>query len=214
MIHCFGNSHTSLFTGQNIIHSKAIYGGHDFDILPDFRTYPMGAIVCYNFTQNHFPKMMEYINSADVIGSDDYIMLMVGEVDCRWHIPFQAKEQGVSLYVIIKECIDRYFESIEELNKNRNVIIWGVHPSTNTGHNNDPSNPVFGDVITRNKIAEDFNIYLTMKCSKEGIPFVSIFKHLVNFDLTTKMEYFRDYCHLDKSCLEFALPEIKNHPWL
>lgn len=125
-----------------------------------------------------------------------YILLVVGEVDCRWHLPKQAKEQGVTIEVLVNECVKRFFRAVLELNRSYQVITWGGHPSTNAPHSDDPEAPIFGDVHSRNQISLFWDMVLGKESAIHGIPHVSILKELLNMDGTTKMEFYQDYCHL------------------
>jgi hypothetical protein len=90
------------------------------------------------------------------------------------------------------------------------VIAFGAHPSTTSGHNDDPQNCVFGDCLTRNRIAIEYNKSLQEQSKNNGLFFVSIFDYLVDDNFMTKMEYFKDYCHLDGGKIkEFLKIEFK-----
>jgi hypothetical protein len=124
--------------------------------------------------------------------------LVLGEVDCRWHIPNMANQQNVDILTMTHEFIDRFFRTHIYLKESGyNVIGWGGHPSTTRGHDNNPSEPVYGDCLTRNKITLEWSNYLGEKCKNESIKFISIVKNLIDENGLTKMEYFKDYCHLN-----------------
>lgn len=202
VIHCFGNSHTSLFTGGPHIHSKAVFENHTADERKEFRTYPMGPIICYNFTQKHLPKLLEHVS---LVKPGDRIMLVVGEVDCRWHIPKQAQAQGISVEAAVDVVVNRYFQSFLALKAaGFATIAWGAHPSTSGGHDDTPAHPVFGDMALRNRITRHFNRRLRRLCVRNDIPFVCIYDRLVDETGATNMRYFRDYCHLSPACMPFV----------
>ena len=133
-----------------------------------------------------------------ILKSDDYILLAIGEVDCRWHLPYQAHLQNKNNNDIVSECIERLFKSYLDLkSRGYNVIGWGGHPSTSSSHNDDPQQPVFGDCLNRNNITLLWDEYLSTKCNSNNIPYISIVRDLIDDNGLTKMEYFSDYCHLD-----------------
>lgn len=192
MIYCFGNSHAHFFT--NSTPSKFGEGENKNE---HFRSFSLGPVIAYNFFNHHFPTMINWINNLPIT-TEDHIILVIGEVDCRWHLPSQAAIQNRQINDIIHECIDRFFKSYIYLQDNGYKIIgWGGHPSTTSGHNDNPSEPIYGDCITRNKISLEWNNYLKQKCEHNNIPFVSVIEDLINLDGLTKMEYYKDYCHLD-----------------
>lgn len=193
MIYVFGNSHAHLFTN-----SKPATFGRGENSNKVFTSYSLGPVIAYNFYEHHYPGMIDIINGIPFDKDTDAILIAIGEVDCRWHLPYQAKLQNKTNEEIVKECIDRFFRAHAHLDSHGYTVIgWGGHPSTTSGHNEDPSNPVFGDCITRNEISKLWNSYLHSKCTSNQLKFVSIIEDLIDESGLTKMEYYTDYCHLD-----------------
>jgi hypothetical protein len=191
MIFVFGNSHAHVFTDTH----PATFGiGKQSE---KFISLSLGPTIAYNFYEHHYPTMFNWIQQLNINKEKDYIVLAIGEVDCRWHLPYQAHIQNKTNEEIVTECIDRYFSVYLVLKeKGYNIIGWGGHPSTTTEHNDDQNEPVFGDCLTRNKISLLWNNLLKEKCEENDIPFVSIIEDLIDENGLTKMEYFSDYCHL------------------
>jgi hypothetical protein len=138
-------------------------------------------------------------------------MLIVGEVDCRWHLPKQSSLQNKKIEELVEECVTRYFECyLDLINRGYKVIVWAGHPSTTAGHNDNLGCPVYGDCEYRNKISFYWNDVLKNLCEINDIPFLSIMDYLVDENKITKMEYFLDYCHLKSSLvLPFVYEELK-----
>jgi len=203
MIYAIGNSHAHFFTNSHPADSKGRFKNEYFT------SYSLGPTIAYNFYEHHLDKLIKLIESKEVnILQEDYILLVVGEVDCRWHLPKQAEQQKRNIDEIINECINRFFRTHLFLKENGyNVISWGGHPSTTSGHNDDPSNPVYGDCLYRNIIAKKWDKYLNYISLVNSIPNISIIDDLIDKDGLTKMEYFIDYCHLNSSKL---LPIVIN----
>jgi len=192
MIFVFGNSHAHVFTNT---HPATLGLGGQND---NFTSVSLGPTIAYNFYEHHYLTMLNWVNRLNINKEKDYIVLAIGEVDCRWHLPYQASIQNKTNEEIVTECIDRYFRVYLDLkNKGYKIIGWGGHPSTISGHNNDPNNPVFGDCLTRNKISLYWNNLLEKKCLDNEITFISIINDLIDENGLTKMEYFDDYCHLN-----------------
>lgn len=192
MIYVFGNSHAHFFTDSTP--SRYGEGEHHGDC---FRSFSLGPVIAYNFYEHHFPLMIDWMNGLPIT-KDDKILIAVGEVDCRWHIPKQANLQKRDIEAVTKDCIDRFFRAHMHLRDNGyNVIAWGGHPSTTSGHSDVEHSPVYGDCLTRNKTSLFWNDYLEQKCKENDINFISIIRDLINVDGLTKMEYYKDYCHLD-----------------
>ena len=163
---------------------------------PGFKSYPIGPTIAYNFSTHHLPKVKQIIEE-NKIPDGAKILLVVGEVDCRWHIPFQADKQKRSTGSIVVECLDRFFETLIHLRElGYEPMGWGTHPTTILGHSDDINQPRFGDVIYRNGICLVWNDYLQYKCARYNFPYKSIYWNLVYSNNITRVEYFQDYCHL------------------
>lgn len=200
MIYVFGNSHAHFFTD-----STPSRNGEGENQEKCFRSFSLGPVIAYNFYEHHFPTMIDIMNNLPITDKDK-IMIAVGEVDCRWHLPKQAELQKRNVEDVVKECIDRFFRAHAHLKDfGYDVIAWGGHPSTTAGHSDVEHSPIYGDCLYRNKISLCWNDYLEKKCKDKDIHFVSIIRDLINLDGLTKMEYYKDYCHLDSKKL---LPSV------
>jgi hypothetical protein len=193
MIYTFGNSHSHLFTGS----SPATFGVGETQN-KYFTSVSLGPTIAYNFYENHYDNLLKWVNNLNVNKDHDYIMLIVGEVDCRVHLPHQINFQNRPIDEVVKECIDRFFRVYLDLkNKGYNVIGWGGHPSTTSGPSENPSEPIVGDCHYRNTISLAWNDYLELLCVNNNIPYITIIKDLIDDGYLTKMDYFMDYCHLN-----------------
>jgi hypothetical protein len=199
MIYCIGNSHANVFTNTHpAIQSRIIKS--------DFVSCSIGPVIAYNFLENHFHKVLNILESSNFNKKIDYVMLIVGEVDCRWHLPKKSNDNDIDHHNIVEECIDRFFNNYLELkSKGYNVIGWGGHPSTINGHDDNPDQPVFGNCLARNAISRTWDKLLKSKCELNNIPYISIMENLIDDNGFTKMEYFMDYCHLNYSKVESML---------
>lgn len=206
MIHCIGNSHVWLFNGE----PDSKFPTHD-QSSPYFRVHWLGPTIAYNFFEHHLSKAIECLKD---VPNTDKVMFILGEVDCRWHLPYQADKQKRSIEDVTVECVDRFFPCLLEIRKlGHEVIGWATHPTTTHGHMDPPGTdtigPVFGDVQLRNAACVAWNTRLAELCKKENIPFLSIYHYLVDENNITKTEYLRDYCHLNNDkCLPFVLAEM------
>ena len=204
MIYTFGNSHAHLFTNTH----PATFGKGN--VHPNFTSYSLGATIAYNFYEHHLPKVYEHLKNIPFDKNNDYVMLIVGEVDCRWHLPYQAHIQNTSHENIVNECINRYFQNyIDLVDKGYKIIGWGGHPSTTAGHSDNPSEPIFGDCLSRNAISLLWNEKLKEKCLQHNIPYISIINNLIDPSTgLTKTYYFSDYCHLNYDKLNHLIEPL------
>ena len=80
MIHCIGNSHINTFSGEPELNYKNVQNDY-------FKGYWIGPTIAYNIFDHHFKNAMNHVRE---ISNFDYITLIVGEVDCRLHLPQQG----------------------------------------------------------------------------------------------------------------------------
>lgn len=111
MIHCIGNSHAHYFTQS---HPGSVECNKENQL---FNSYSIGPIIAYNFYEHHLPKVYKVLEKINY-KQDDYILLIVGEVDCRWHLPKMIEINNLDINEAINECVDRYFKTIIELKNN------------------------------------------------------------------------------------------------
>jgi hypothetical protein len=120
-IHCFGNSHINNFSNSDALSFES---KNDLFVL-----YHLGPTIAYNFYEHHFQKVLENLHNIDK--ENDYITLVLGEVDCRLHLPKQADLQGKSDEELVEECVDRLFKCYKELKElGYNCLVYSTHPTT------------------------------------------------------------------------------------
>lgn len=202
MIHLIGNSHVNTFSNDEKVNFSF---ENEF-----FKSYHIGPIIAYNFYEHHMTHVNEIIKN---IQKNDYISLIVGEVDCRVHLPLQADIQTKTDSEIVDECVTRLFRCYDDLlERNYKLIVYSTHPTTIEGHDmTREDRPIYGDMSRRNNISLMWNKKLEELCKSKNIKFVNFYDLLVNENNITKMEYFLDYCHLNSSmCYPFILEKTKN----
>jgi hypothetical protein len=204
MIHLIGNSHVNTFSNDDKINMSF---ENEF-----FKSYHIGPVIAYNFYEHHMKSVNDVINNNNIQKSD-YISLIVGEVDCRVHLPLQADNQKITDDEIVAECVNRLFRCYDNLlERDYNLIVYSTHPTTTENHDmSREDRPIYGDVERRNNISLLWNKKLGDLCKSKNIKFVNFYDLLVNENNITKMEYFLDYCHLNSSmCYPFILEKTKN----
>jgi len=206
MIYVFGNSHSNFFTNS--------HPATPFSQTKHFTVYNLNGTIAYNFYEHHFPTVKQIIHHEQ-IAKDSNILICIGEVDCRLHLPQQADLQNRNIFELTEECIDRLFRCFLELKHDGyNVIGWGGHPTTTESHDmSNPSRPIYGECMLRNKISLFWSDYLQHKCNIHNMKFVSIIRDLIDSEGLTKMEYFIDYCHLNSNMLLSNVQQLL-YKWL
>ncbi len=181
MIHCIGDSHSAVFSGEEKM--QPIWPERSNDITDYFKSYRIGPATAFNLVE----KIPIIDNILDNIGitKKDYLMFCFGEVDLRAHVIKQAELQETSSMFVMDNIIERYFNVVLEYkNRGYNMIVWGPiaswHPyKPYTG------GPSFGSCFERNNNTKYFNQKLEALCNKHDVKFVTIFYSMIDeFNLT------------------------------
>jgi len=212
LIHCVGDSHASLFSGQAV--KQPMWPEKANDILPQFKTYKVGPSLAYNLcelkTTTRGRERLFKILKTIPVGS--YVMLCFGEIDCRAHIMKRAEKMKKSPDAIAQTVAKRYFSVIMEVVKlGYKVLVWNAIPSSYLNKLRQDRWPVYGTVQQRNKVTKVFNEFVKIRCANKGIPFIDVFDHFVDENLMTKKEFFRDDIHLSPETMPIILEELRKY---
>lgn len=214
MIHCIGDSHVCVFSGQ----PKIVDGlPSPLDILPGFRTYRLGPHLAYSVgDRNHsnYHTAIGLIKRLPI--TESTILISYGEIDCRAHILYQSEKQGREIYSIVDEVISRYEVFISDVYKmGYKVIVWCPIATCNYDSDvmKDPTSfPHYGSTIVRNGITKQFGDTLFERFKGHtNIKVLSLLDKLLNDDMTSKMEYYMDGVHLSQKAMPFILEALEGN---
>jgi hypothetical protein len=184
-IHCVGDSHV------------------DFFHIPPFIPRWLGPLLAYNLS-NKLDKIYEL-----KIPLKSKILMCFGEIDCRFHLPKQARLQNKNPDGLIKECVSRYIEALAKISQKGYIVgAFGPIASSVLPESDHKDFPRVGDCVERNKITKIFNEELSKECKNKGLKFVTLFPLLLKEDGTTKQEFYSDAVHLSGSIMPIAKPLI------
>lgn len=210
MIHCIGDSHSAVFSGEEAM--QPCWPDPAANTLPYFKSYRIGPATAYQI-RNKQPIIEALINSLNLT-SEDQLMFCFGEVDIRAHLIKQSKIQDRPVAELVVECVERYIDALTEYKKyNVPIIIWGPIASwcdqkVYTG------GPSFGTNLERNLVTELFNTMLELACIKNGFKFVSIFNEMLNEDGTTNGDFLDDWegshMHLSQRSMPTIIEKFKS----
>jgi len=197
MIHCIGDSHVSVFTGHDsmpdIWHPKY----RSDDKTEYFKTYRLGAATSYQLDRK-IPMIEHIINEVTIDKEYDSMLFCFGEVDIRAHLIKQSEIQEKEIDIVVKECVDKYFDTIMYFkNTGYKIMVWGPIASWS---DKAPytSGPSFGTNIERNHVTKIYNEHLDKLCNENDIPFLTIFDKMILEDGTTNEKYLDPWldCHI------------------
>jgi hypothetical protein len=210
-IRCIGDSHASFFSGNWEV--QPCWPEVSADRLLGIKSFRLGAVTAYNLcnpqsSSGGFNLLMELLQTLDKC--DGPLLLVFGEIDCRVHLLKQSRERQIPLDHVILDTVMRYVGVVTSLkNQGWNIAVWGPPASTVKLKISDKLYPTYGTCQERNQVTRIFNKHLEQECKKEGVPFLSIFKQLVDAQDETRMEYYLDDIHLAPLALRTAYRELQ-----
>lgn len=206
MIHCIGDSHSAVFSGEEAM--QPCWPEPAANKIEQFNSYRIGPATAYQIA-NKQPIIESLIDSIK-LGVDDKLMFCFGEVDIRAHLIKQAKIQDRPVNDLVVECVDRYVNAISYYKKyGVKIILWGPIASWSTTKEY-TGGPSFGTEQERNWVTFAFNVALQLACVREGFEFVSIFYEMVNDNMTTKPDFLDDWEGSHMHLSQRAMPTIIN----
>lgn len=204
MIHCIGDSHSSIFSGTEVM--QPVWPMRSSDKLKNFRSYRIGPATAYQL-ESKIPILNQIVNLLDK--EKDSLLFCFGEVDIRAHLKKQIDLQKKSVKEIVKECVDRYIRTILYYKSlGINVMVWG--PIASWDITNPYSGPSFGSCLERNEITKEFNDYIKSLCEVYSIPFFTIYYDMLLPNGKTNTYYLdKTGIHLNDNSLELIKHTFK-----
>jgi len=189
MIHCIGDSHSAVFSGEEAM--QPCWPEPAANTLPYFKSYRIGPATAYQLA-NKQPIIDSLIRSLDADG-EDKLMFCFGEVDIRAHLIKQSKLQNRPVIDLVIECVERYIDAVKYYKKyGIDIIIWGPIASW-CDQKEYTGGPSFGTNQERNWVTCAFNTALQIACTKENFQFVTIFYDMITPDMTTNPDFLDDW---------------------
>ncbi len=143
---------------------------------------------------------------------DRNLIFVFGEVDIRIHIKYQHRQTGRPVSELVRNTADRYTAYVDSLRKQgNNIHVFNVVP---TGNFSTPealrwkktlSYPFLASRDERTAYTEMLNQELAGYCNQRDIPFIDIYKHLIDESGRRKKELIYDYSHLNNSTADLVL---------
>ena len=209
MIHCIGDSHSSVFSGKEEI--QPIWPHRSDDRTPFFKTYRIGPATAYQLATKItiIDEILTQVNKET-----DSLLFCFGEVDIRAHLIKQMGIKNLTINDVVKECVDRYFDVVNEYkNLGWKIIVWGPIASWHESKQY-TGGPSFGTCMERNDVTKEFNRYLSQLCFNNNIDFVTIFDKMVDENNETLVTYLDDWdgchMHLSQRAMPLIIDEFNN----
>jgi hypothetical protein len=194
VIRLIGDSHGNVFMDSAHSHKE-------------WEVIRIGSPTAYHLEA--YEKFWEYVKYS--MKPEDTIIPIVGEIDCRTHIHWQAKQKGHSLAAGVLDTIlhlDHVFTRLRDMNVS--FAVWNVVPA---GH-------WTADLVYRQKyhiapykerilIHQLYHEMLALWCREHNYPLIDIWSSIIADDGVAKKDMKCDEVHLAGQCLPFYIEEFK-----
>jgi len=205
MIYCVGDSHVEVFSYVNYSPLSS----------QKFGIYHIGPFLAYTVGDRDHENYQKTIKQISYFPIGSEILLSFGEIDCRAHILRQAEKHSISTLSVIKEVVLRYENIIRDVSdKGYKVLVLCPIATANVDcfeWNDKAEFPRYGKAVVRNEITKNFcDCLLNSFKGHHNIHVISILKHLLNENMTSKSEYYKkDGVHLSEAAVPIIISEIE-----
>lgn len=214
MIYCIGDSHVSLFSGEDAI--LPVWPAASRNGLPGFQTHHLGAALAYNLSREGTrtqgrEKLLRILSTEVPDGAT--VLLSFGEIDCRVHLIKQAQHTGKPLEKVVDLCLEGYFKAVEEVRSmGYTVIVYNAvlsRPRVRGIHRpNDEEYATFGTREQRSLAIRLFNAGAKRRCRGSGLYFLETIPQLADRNGLIPTWYFMDSIHLSQRAMPATLREL------
>ena len=143
---------------------------------------------------------------------DRHLIFVFGEVDVRIHIKYKHRQTGRPVSELIRRTADRYTAYVAALRERGYAIhVFNVVP---TGDFSTPearrwkrtlSYPFLASRAERTRYTEAMNRELARYCGQRSIPFIDIYRHLVDGSGLRRQDLVYDFSHLNNRTADLVL---------
>jgi hypothetical protein len=143
---------------------------------------------------------------------DKHLIFVFGEVDVRIHIKYKAVQTNTPPEVLIRNTADRYTDYVRGLrDRGYSIHVFNVVP---TGNFSTPEAlrwrknlcyPFLASREERTRYTEEMNSRLQEFCAGKDIPFIDIYRHLVDQNGRRKKELIYDFSHLNSKTADLVM---------
>jgi hypothetical protein len=202
MLYVVGDSHVIIYSGLPYSPNNLFPEDTKF---PNVKVRHIGPKLAYHLMNSEIEIGKNGQIILDLLKSLNDITALLfssGEIDIRTQAIKQSEKQSISLResteIIAKKIID--FLKLLRTQYSFPIFIDGIKCS-GVG-DQDPNQPKYGDLRTRNLASLYFDAYLKTECySIENCYYISVIDDLITSKLETKADYLIDGCHLNEKAL-------------
>ncbi len=197
-IFAVGDSHSRrCFENHHIIADSRVLVGYN----------KLDGKTAYNL-ERHEKKLLKILKPL----REKELIFCFGEVDVRLHIKYKHLQLGVPVDQLIAKTAERYTSYVHALrNDGYRIHIFNVVPAGDflgpaaEKWKEGLSYPFNATYKERSSYTEQLNSAYAAYCDELQIPFIDIYRYLVDDTGKRRQELVLDFAHIDNSCADLVL---------
>lgn len=226
LLHVVGDSHVAFFGGAEALKfhpGRCLFTGFFrrryisafTELLPVFRVFHTGASTAWSadalrsasYTRRKITALLRHD-----IPSRGAVLLVFGEIDCRWHIP-KAALAGKPVAAAVSETVARFMSLPRRLAQSGyDVTVWqpsSVIVGDPTPPDGDHTLPIIGSQTLRLEVTRVYCEQLAAACARENIRCTGIVGKYHPWTEPAALECFLDNCHLSQRMMPLTLHTLR-----
>lgn len=156
----------------------------------DVITCWLGPVTAWNFQKRI--NMVEEVRRSVGFSSNDVLVLVAGEIDCRCHIVKQARLQGKTIGEVARQCAEKMFGVCLSA---RAMTFWAIPSFGEESSQVTSPYRAIGSEEERTEAARSYNEEMGRLSKESSVNFVSLWDDVVK-DGRTDRTHFLDGTHL------------------
>ncbi len=194
IIEVIGDSHSLLFQNERF----------NINYIGPATAYNLGAEGSSNESKN---KILHILNKKAV--KKKCFLLVFGEIDARIHIYKTTQEKNVTTTQAITQTVKRYGEFVRNLQLKYPECIFMILNILPQGEQGNFYNyKYYATRDIRVEITVELNRILKEFCLENNIPFIEVFRELIEKDSQRKKNLVFDEIHYTNKIVPYIIPQI------
>jgi len=204
-----GDSHVGFLRGTSAM--TPVWPECYDNYIPGINVYRAGSHLAYSITRPKHPGRAALRSVVDQLPKSDPVLVVYGEIDCRFQIVKQAKRQQRAIADIAHDVVEKYVTSVNRLLGRRDFAFLAICPAM-------PENPIWkglyvGTLAERRRAVAAFNTSLHAVAAEHKLPVVDITRDLRS-SRAPLASWYCDLMHLAPRAAPLVIDRLADMGWL
>ena len=208
-VHVVGDSHVGFLRGTSAM--TPVWPDASDNYIPGINVYRAGSHLAYSITRAKHPGRLAFKRVLQQLPKGDPVLLVYGEIDCRFQIAKQAQQQNRSIAAVAEEVAEQYVAAAARLCGARPLAFLASCPAMS-------ENPIWkgmyvGTLAQRARAVKAFNRALHAAANERGLPVIDITRKLGHSPRALE-GWYSDRVHLAPKAAPLVIDRLAELGWL